>query len=145
MKAFKFNLEALYKYRKNIEKEKQAELAKVSSKYNKEKTEKEKCLSGIKHDILVFDNTQDKIENSDMVQMYMAVSDYIVGLRYKIKTHEEKMDKISVELREKQRILSKATTDRRAVEILKEKKLREHKIMMLKEEQKTMDEYKVRF
>ena len=36
MKKFDFKLEPLYKYRKNIEKEKQALVAEVSAEYNKE-------------------------------------------------------------------------------------------------------------
>ena len=48
MKPFKFELESLLKLRMNIEKKKQADVALVSSKYNKEQLGKEVCLDKIK-------------------------------------------------------------------------------------------------
>lgn len=142
MKSFKFELESLLKLRMNIEKKKQADVALVSSKYNKEQLGKEGCLEKIKDSSVYVDNIEDQDE---MINTMMKVSDYVVSLKAQINNHEESMRKISIELREKQRILVDASRDRRAVEILKEKKFALHKKETLKEEQKMLDEWKNQF
>lgn len=142
MKSFKFELESLLRLRINIEKKKQADVALVSSKYNKEQLGKEGCLEKIKDSSVYVDNIEDQDE---MINTMMKVSDYVVSLKAQINNHEESMQKISVELREKQRILVDASRDRRAVEILKEKKFALHKKETLKEEQKMLDEWKNEF
>jgi len=142
MKSFKFKLESLLKLRMNIEKKKQADVALVSSKYNKEQIGKEVCLDKIKDSSIYVDNIEDP---SEMINTMMQVSDYVFSLKAQIRNHEESMYKISIELREKQRILVDASRDRRAVEILKEKKFALHKKETLKEEQKMLDEWKSEF
>ena len=52
------------------------------------------------------------------------------------------MSEIGIELRKRQNVLQEATRQRRAVEILKEKKLLEYKKLMNKEEQSKLDEWK---
>ncbi len=142
MKPFKFELESLLKLRMSVEKKKQADVVLVSSKYNKELFGKESCLDKIKDSSIYVDNIEDQ---NDMINSMMLVSEYVFSLKAQIKNHESSMTRISVELREKQRILMEASRDRRAVEILKEKKLALYKKETLIEEQKMLDEWKSEF
>ena len=139
MKRFNFKLEPWYKLRKNIEKKRQAEVAEVSAEYNKERDGKESCLLKIDDGIKYVDN----MENSDeMLSMSIYLGEYINALNSQIAIHEDNMAEISIELRKRQEILQEASRQRRAVELLKEKKLLEYKKMMNKEEQAKLDEWK---
>lgn len=139
MKRFDFKLEPLYKLRKNIEKKKQAEVAEVSALYNKEKEGKDNCILKINDGIKIVDSIED---TSEMINMSIYLGEYMLALNSQIAIHEVKMSEIGVELRKRQDILQEATRQRRAVEILKEKKLLEYKKLMNKEEQSKLDEWK---
>ena len=139
MKKFNFNLEPLYKLRKNIEKQRQAEVAEVSAEYNKERDGKDSCISKINDGIRIVDSIED---DNEMLTMSIYLGEYITVLNSQISIHEDNMAEISVELRRRQEILQEASRQRRAVELLKEKKLLEYKKMMNKEEQAKLDEWK---
>ena len=139
MKRFNFKLEPLYKLRKNIERQKQAEVAEVSAQYNKESEGKDNCIFKIEDSIKIVDAIEDEKE---MINMSFYLGDYIMALNSQIGLHEENMSIIGIELRHRQEILQEATNSRRAVEILKEKKLVEYKKLILKEEQSKLDEWK---
>ena len=139
MKKFNFNLEPLYKLRKNIEKQRQAEVAEVSAEYNKERDGKDSCISKINDGIRIVDSIED---DNEMLTMSIYLGEYITALNSQISIHEDNMAEISVELRRRQEILQEASRQRRAVELLKEKKLLEYKKMMNKEEQAKLDEWK---
>ena len=139
MKRFDFKLEPLYKLRKNIERQKQAEVAEVSAQYNKESEGKDNCIFKIEDSIKIVDAIEDEKE---MINMSFYLGDYITALNSQIGLHEENMSIIGIELRHRQVILQEATNSRRAVEILKEKKLVEYKKLILKEEQSKLDEWK---
>ncbi|MEI0580668.1 flagellar FliJ family protein [Brachyspira pilosicoli] len=139
MKRFDFKLEPLYKLRKNIEKKKQAEVAEVSALYNKEKEGKDNCILKINDGIRIVDSIED---SSEMINMSIYFGEYMLALNSQIAIHEVKMSEIGAELRKRQDILQEATKQRRAVEILKEKKLLEYKKLMNKEEQSKLDEWK---
>lgn len=139
MKRFVFNLEPLYKLRKNIEKQKQAEVAEVSALYNKERDGKDSCLMKISDGIRFVDN----MENDDeMLNMSIYLGEYINALNSQIAIHENKMAEINTELVKRQEVLQEASRQRRAVELLKEKKLLEYKKLKNKEEQAKLDEWK---
>ena len=139
MKRFDFKLEPLYKLRQNIERQKQAEVAEVSAQYNKESEGKDNCIFKIEDSIKIVDAIEDEKE---MINMSFYLGDYITALNSQIGLHEENMSIIGIELRHRQEILQEATNSRRAVEILKEKKLVEYKKLILKEEQSKLDEWK---
>ena len=139
MKRFDFKLEPLYKLRKNIEKKKQAEVAEVSALYNKEKEGKDNCILKINDGIKIVDSIED---SSEMINMSIYLGEYMLALNSQIAIHDRKMSEIGIELRKRQNILQEATRQRRAVEILKEKKLLEYKKLMNKEEQSKLDEWK---
>ena len=139
MKKFDFKLEPLYKLRKNIEKQRQAEVAEVSAEYNKERDGKENCLLKISDGIRIVDSMED---SEEMLNMSIYLGEYITALNSQIAIHEDNMAVISVEIRKRQEILQEASKQRRAVEILKEKKLLEYKKLMNKEEQAKLDEWK---
>ena len=139
MKRFDFKLEPLYKLRKNIEKKKQAEVAEVSALYNKEREGKDNCILKINDGIKIVDSIED---SSEMINMSIYFGEYMLALNSQIAIHDRKMSEIGIELRKRQDILQEATKQRRAVEILKEKKLLEYKQLMNKEEQSKLDEWK---
>lgn len=139
MKRFNFKLEPLYKLRKNIEKQRQAEVAEVSAEYNKERDGKGNCIFKINDGIKIVDSIEDERE---MMNMSFYLGDYITALNSQIGLHENNMSIIEIELRKRQEILQEATNSRRAVEILKEKKLAEYKKLINKEEQSKLDEWK---
>ena len=139
MKRFDFKLEPLYKLRKNIEKKKQAEVAEVSALYNKEKEGKDNCILKINDGIKIVDSIED---SSEMINMSIYLGEYMLALNSQIAIHDRKMSEIGIELRRRQDILQEATKQRRAVEILKEKKMLEYKKLMNKEEQSKLDEWK---
>lgn len=139
MKRFDFKLEPLYKLRKNIERQKQAEVAEVSAQYNKESEGKDNCIFKIEDSIKIVDAIEDEKE---MINMSFYLGDYITALNSQIGLHENNMSIIEIELRKRQEILQEATNSRRAVEILKEKKLAEYKKLINKEEQSKLDEWK---
>lgn len=139
MKKFNFKLEPLYKLRKNIEKQRQAEVAEVSIQYNKERDSKENCLLKIYDGIKFVDSNEN---HEDMINMSIYLSEYIMALNSQIAIHEDNMSDIGIELKKRQDILKEASRQRRAVELLKDKKLLEHKKIMKKEEQAALDEWK---
>lgn len=139
MKKFNFNLEALYKLRKNVEKKRQSEVAEISAMYNREKDGKDNCIQKINDGINIVDNME---YNDEMLAMSIYLGEYIYALKSQISIHEENMSNINVELIKRQEVLQEATKQRRAVELLKEKKLLEYKKMMDKEEQVKLDEWK---
>ena len=139
MKRFDFKLEPLYKLRKNIEKKKQAEVAEVSALYNKEKEGKDNCILKINDGIKIVDSIED---TSEMINMSIYLGEYMLALNSQIAIHDRKMSEIGIELRKRQNVLQEATRQRRAVEILKEKKLLEYKKLTNKEEQSKLDEWK---
>lgn len=139
MKRFDFKLEPLYKLRKNIEKKKQAEVAEVSALYNKEKEGKDNCILKINDGIKIVDSIED---SSEMINMSIYFGEYMLALNSQMAIHDRKMSEIGIELRKRQNVLQEATRQRRAVEILKEKKLLEYKKLMNKEEQSKLDEWK---
>ncbi len=139
MKRFDFKLEPLYKLRKNIEKKKQAEVAEVSALYNKEREGKDNCILKINDGIKIVDSIED---SSEMINMSIYFGEYMLALNSQIAIHDRKMSEIGIELRKRQDILQEATKQRRAVEILKEKKMLEYKKLMNKEEQSKLDEWK---
>lgn len=139
MKRFDFKLEPLYKLRKNIEKKKQAEVAEVSALYNKEKEGKDNCILKINDGIKIVDSIED---TSEMINMSIYLGEYMLALNSQIAIHDRKISEIGIELRKRQNVLQEATRQRRAVEILKEKKLLEYKKLMNKEEQSKLDEWK---
>lgn len=139
MKRFDFKLEPLYRLRRNIEKKKQAEVAEVSAQYNKEREGKDICIFKIEDSVKIVDAIEDERE---MMNMSFYLGDYISALNSQIGIHEDNMSIIGIELKKRQEILQEATNNRRAVEILKEKKLAEYKKLINKEEQSKLDEWK---
>ena len=133
MKRFDFKLEPLYKLRKNIEKKE------VSALYNKEREGKDNCILKINDGIKIVDSIED---SSEMINMSIYFGEYMLALNSQIAIHDRKMSEIGIELRRRQDILQEATKQRRAVEILKEKKMLEYKKLMNKEEQSKLDEWK---
>ena len=115
MKKFDFKLEPLYKLRKNIEKQKQAEVAEVSALYNKERDGKDDCISKINDGIRIVDSMED---NNEMLTMSIYLGEYISALNSQIAIHEDNMAEISVELRKRQEVLQEEQQSAQQLELL---------------------------
>ena len=139
MKKFHFKLEALEKKRKQIEREKQSDLAKVSTLYNKEENYKSLCFETIKENISYSDNLD--YTNEDDMNIIIQISESNFALHNRAEVHENNMNKIKPELIKRQKILAEASKQKRAVEILRERKYKEYKKYVLKEEQKILDDW----
>lgn len=140
MKKFRFKLDALEKKRKHIEKEKQADLAKVSALYNREEALKELCLDSIKKNIRYIDSLDYKDENA--MNILVQADMHSEALRMKANNHKKEMDKIRVELVRRQKILLDASKDRRAVEILREHKYKAYMKEFRKHQQSVLDNFR---
>lgn len=139
MKKFYFKLDALCKMRAKEEKQFQTYLAQVSKVYNEEEQYKNQCVDTIAENIRFSDNLN--YENAEDVNIMMQISESNIALQSRIARHDDNLSKIKPELLRRQKLLAEASAKRRAVEILKEKKYKEYKKYLLKEEQKNLDEF----
>ena len=91
MKKFHFKLEALEKKRKQIEREKQSDLAKVSTLYNKEENYKSLCFETIKENISYSDNLD--YTNEDDMNIFIQISESNFALHNRAEVHENNMNR----------------------------------------------------
>ncbi len=139
MKKFHFKLAALERKRKQEEKQKQLLVLPVASLYNREEDSKNQCQHTISENAK-FSNTLN-YENADDISIMIQVSDSNMALRGRMAMHDENLGKIKVELEKRQKVLAEASAQKRAVEILRERKYEEYKKYLRKEEQKELDEF----
>ncbi len=139
MKKFHFKLEALERKRKQEERQKQLLLLPVSRLYNNEEDSKNQCLRTIEENAKFSNNLN--YQNTDDINIMIQISDSNMALRQRIDIHNENLDKIKVELEKRQKVLAQASAQKRAVEILRERKYAEYKKYLRKEEQKELDEF----
>ncbi len=139
MKKFYFKLDALERKRRQEEKQKQLLVLPVASLYNKEEESKNKCLRTIAENTKFSSNLD--YENAEDINIMIQISDSNFALRGRIDVHDENLGKIKVELEKRQKVLAEASAQRRAVEILRERKYQEYKKYVMKEEQKDLDEF----
>ncbi|MBI4979017.1 MAG: hypothetical protein HZC28_16175 [Spirochaetes bacterium] len=136
MKRFVFSLEKVLTARKNIEDVKKNELGRVVGAYNREEAMREDCKRKMHQNAADLDarSVEDVltlIQNADMFNQ---------ALKRKAELHAENMQKLTAEIREKQAVLAEARKQRRIVELLREKKFKEYRRDMKREEQRTSDD-----
>ncbi|MEK6795845.1 MAG: flagellar export protein FliJ [Spirochaetota bacterium] len=140
MKRFRFRLEKLLTMRKNAEEARKNELAAVVSKYNREDLERAACFSRIKENAAVLDT----MNIGDILSIVQNADMFAVALKKKAESHEKNMQTLSVDIRKKQVLVAEAMRQRRAVELLREKAMREYRKEIRGEEQKILDDHRPR-
>ena len=134
-KQFRFPLEKVLNYKKNIEDLKAGELNRSREKKTKEE-EKLKSIEEKKQDILIGDGSR---ENMTLNQLNIS-TDYLLQLNDQIDKGEERVLDAGTEVENKLDHLNEASQDKKAVEKLRDRKLGEHKILEKKVERKKADE-----
>ena len=134
-KQFRFPLEKVLNYKKNIEDLKAGELNRSRKKKTKEE-EKLKSIEEKKQDILIGDGSR---ENMTLNQLNIS-TDYLLQLNDQIDKGEERVLDAGTEVENKLDHLNEASKDKKAVEKLRDRKLGEHKILEKKVERKKTDE-----
>ena len=134
-KQFKFPLEKVLDYRKNIENKKAEALNKIKIK----KKSEEEILELIKKEKHIMLEDSKKIKKSDLNQLTIS-SNYLNQLNDKIKESQNRIKDVVKEVDQKLFDLKEASVDKRVVEKLKEKKLVEHKNLIKKFENKKNDD-----
>lgn len=140
MKKFEFKLQSLLKLREIEEQHKLAELAGVVSRYQENIAAMEKFKSESKH---LLNRESQRLQQEQTLDFdYMrSVSRYLGMLRMKRNSAEKNLEGIAGELAKKQEEVAKYRTRRRAIEILKEKRIAEHKYEANREQQNQLDEF----
>jgi len=134
-KQFRFPLEKILDYKKNIEDIKAGELNRSREKKKKEE-DKLKYIEDKKEEILIENDSQ---ENMTINQLNIA-TDYLFQLNDQIEKGTAKVLDADTEVDNKLDNLNEASKDKKAVEKLRERKLSEHKIFKKKVERKKTDE-----
>jgi len=134
-KQFRFPLEKVLDYKKNIEDLKAGELNR-SRKKKKEEEDKLKYFVDKKEEILIENDSQG---NMTINQLNIA-TDYLLQLNDQLEKGAARVLDADTEVDNKLDNLNEASKNKKAVEKLRERKLREHNIMKKKVERKTTDE-----
>jgi flagellar protein FliJ len=138
MKRFKFQLEGYLKVKKAKEQQKLGELARVVSRVNIYKEQQQ-----------AFDDQYNTMLNAQRAEfMTKAVPinhvrdmyEYLGALRLRKDTATRQIAGIEPELAEKRNAYNAARKDRRVIEIMRERKLSEHKLATEKEDLQFLDE-----
>ena len=135
MKHFKFPLEKILDYRKNIE-DKKAEALYQSRTKKKDEEDILELIEEEKKNIL----KEDKREDSNTLNELTITSDYLNQLNNEIEKSENRIKDADKEVDKKLIDLKEASIEKKAVEKLREKKLMEHKTQLKKGERKQIDE-----
>ncbi len=135
MKHFKFPLEKILDYRKNIE-DKKAEALYQSRTKKKDEEDILELIEEEKKSIL----KEDKREDSNTLNELTISSDYLNQLNNEIEKSENRIKDADKEVDKKLIDLKEASIEKKAVEKLREKKLMEHKTQLKKGERKQIDE-----
>ena len=134
-KQFRFPLEKVLDYKKNIEDLKAGELNHSRGKKKKEE-EKLKSIEEKKQDTIIEDGSR---KNMTLNQLNIS-TDYLLQLNAQIEKGEERVLDADTEVENKLEHLIEASKNKKVVEKLRERKLGEHKILEKKVERKKTDE-----
>ena len=135
MKHFKFPLEKILGYRKNIE-DKKAEALYQSRIKKKDEEDILELIEEEKQNML----KGNERKKSNTLNQLTISSDYLNQLNNDIEKSENKIKDADKEVDEKLTDLKEASIDKKAVEKLRERKLIEHKAQLKKGEKKQIDD-----
>ena len=141
MKKFHFKLETWLKIKKLKEQDQLNELAKVTSKMNKHRSEIDMFFQ---QSSALLKNESDAMKhhgNKIDIRHRQEIFKYLSFLNQRKRAAERHIEEMRPELGAKIENLNKARKERRVIEILKEKKYAEYKKESAKEEQTLSDEF----
>ena len=142
MKKFHFKLESYLKVKEIEYKRKIFDLSKVIGELHEKKNQIEKYYS--EQGRLSKDRTLD-LENSELDLVFIKnTQNYFSFLGKKKQIVVRQIEEIEKKFIEKKEIANEARKVQRVVELLKEKKWREHKILLKKEEEKDIDDFNIK-
>ena len=139
MKKFKFKLEGFLKLRHIEEQKKMAELASVIGRVESEKNEISNYFDESRR--LLREEALKARDGVFDMQYSRALMNYFYVLEKKRKVAERNIEELQQELLQKQQEANFARRNRRVIELVKEKKQREHQKQVLDEENKMLDEF----
>lgn len=134
-KQFRFPLEKVLDYKKNIEDLKVGELNRSREK-KKTEEDKLKYIENQKEEILIENDSQ---ENMTINQLNIT-ADYLFQLNDQLEKGTARVLDANTEVENKLDNLNEASKDKKAVEKLRDRKLSEHKMLEKKVERKKTDE-----
>jgi len=135
-----FKLEQVLNYRCEIEKMRKQEFALAKREYEhadaRLRREKEHVenLSG------EFSHRHGELESIQEIRMYV---DFFARKRMDIKNQEERLDQLGTIVNDRRAFLLDATKDKKVLELLKEQRSKEFKLMIEQKEQTFMDEISI--
>ncbi|MFO1480351.1 MAG: flagellar export protein FliJ [Turneriella sp.] len=139
MKKFRFHLESYLKLKKVREQQKLGELAKVMSRVNVFRAQQRAFEDEYNH--LLQQQREKFIRESLPIDSVREMYEYLGALRLRRDTATRNIAQLEGEVTEKRNAYNAARKDRRVVEILKEKRLTEHRAATEREEIALMDEF----
>jgi flagellar FliJ protein len=137
MKKFKFRLEPLKRYREFLERQKQLEVAKARSDVLS-------CERSIEQTRTAFSETinllEDDLGKGMDAARFLRVKDYLSGLESFENAEKKRHTSLLGVLTQRQKELAKKSIEKKVIEKLKLRQKEEYYTMMLKEEQKSLDD-----
>ena len=137
MRVFKFRLEALLRYREHLAEQTQLKVAKIRSdilacEYRIARLEK------------VYTDTSDELEQKVAsgidVKQYKHFTNFIAGTESSIESENMQREELLKHLEEKQKELNQRSTDKKALESLKNRRREDYYKEIMKTEQKGSDD-----
>ncbi|MCB1145855.1 MAG: flagellar FliJ family protein [Leptospiraceae bacterium] len=138
MKKFSFPLEAYLQLKKMRELQQMTELAKVNQRISSFRQEIDKNMSESTK-LLREDSMAMKTRGINLGDI-LTRRRYMQNLRIRANVADREIEKLKPELQKQTEILRKASTEKRAVEILKENALKSYHSEVLKQERLELDE-----
>ncbi|MFZ5628987.1 MAG: flagellar export protein FliJ [Spirochaetota bacterium] len=139
MKKFRFHLESYLKLKKVREQQKLGELAKVMSRVNVFRAQQQAFEDEYNH--LLQQQRAKFMRESLPIENVREMYEYLGALRQRRDTATRNIAQLEGEVSEKRNAYNAARKDRRVIEILKEKRLTEHRAATEREEIALMDEF----
>jgi flagellar FliJ protein len=139
MKKFRFPLESYLQIKKVREQQKLGELARVMSQVNVFRAQQQAFEDEYNH--LLQQQREKFMRESLPIESVRAMYEYLGALRTRRDTATRNIAQLESEVNEKRNAYHAARKDRRVIEILKERRLMEHRAAAEREEIALMDEF----
>ncbi len=136
MRRFRFSLASLLKHRESLERDRKRELAKVG----RELLELEQTLARLEREYLAAQKRfviKNEAQSALLAGYYVF---YMQRLRRDMAMQEQVIKETQVRFESKRLDMVKAVTDRRALEIIRERRFQEYHLKAKREEHKRTDE-----
>lgn len=139
MKKFRFHLESYLKLKRAREQQKLGELAKVMNKVNAFRAQQQQFENEYNE---LLRRQRDKFMHETLpIESVRAMYDYLGALRVRRDTATRQIAELEPQLVEKRAAYNAARKEKRVIEILREKRLAEHRAAIEREDIFIMDEF----